>query len=566
MTRAQPAGAVDSVTVEIIRSGLVSAAEQMKRALVRTSFSTIIYEVLDFAVAICDHRYRMLAQAPSLPMFMGSLSFCVERAVAEAGGSETLEPGDVLLYNDPFGTGSHAQDVAVVMPIFLADRTLVGYSAIKAHWLDIGAKDPYCTDTVDVYQEGTVFPALRIYRGGRLDPDILRLVTVNSRTATQVAGDLQAQVNGCHVAAEQVRRLVDRHGLDTFRAGVEEMFDHGERVMRSYFAELPDGEYEGHGALDDDGLSPELIPFTATLRVEGDQVTVDLRDAPPAVPGPMNCPLATTLSACRVALTMLAGAGEAPTDGHFRALRVLTEPGTLFHPVRPSPSYLYGWSALQLIEVILDAIGRARPEAVPAWSGGCLAGGIFWGTRPGASESWVSGGPHVVGQGAHVAGDGASAVMHHSESATQLTSVEVSEVHTPWIVRQLALAPDSGGAGTFRGGLGVDIDYQFVEPSFATVTLERSKSPPTGLAGGLAGRPNLLVSVDGTAEAPMPQKATRHPLPAGTTLRYRTGGGGGWGPPAERDDARVADDLRLGYISEAYAERHHPGALRRLRG
>jgi N-methylhydantoinase B len=330
----------------------------MKRALIRTSFSTIIYEVLDFAVAIYDPRFRMMSQAPSLPMFMGSLSLCVEQAVTWAGGEESLAPGDVLLYNDPFGTGSHAQDVVVIMPIFLDDGTLAGYSAIKAHWLDIGAKDPYCTDTVDVYQEGTVFPALRIYRAGKLDPDVMRLIVVNSRTPTQVTGDLQAQVNGCHVAAEQVKRLIARYGHDRFQAAVDQLFDHGERVMRSYFAQLPDGEYVGHGALDNDGVGSGRIPFSARVVIEGDQVTVDLRDSPGAVPGPMNCPLPTTVSACRVALTMLAGAGEAPTDGHFRALRILTEPGSLFHPERPAPSFLYGWPGLQLIEVILDALGR----------------------------------------------------------------------------------------------------------------------------------------------------------------------------------------------------------------
>ncbi|MDX6411538.1 MAG: N-methylhydantoinase, partial [Gaiellaceae bacterium] len=153
----------DPIMTEVIRHGLNSAANQMKRALIRTAFSPIIYEVLDFAVAIYDREVRLLAQAPSLPLFMGTMNFCIEAAVEAVGGEEALEPGDIVLYNYPYGTGSHPQDAAVVMPIFLHDEQLIGYSTIKGHWLDIGGKEPYSTDTVDVFQEGTIFPGVKLY-------------------------------------------------------------------------------------------------------------------------------------------------------------------------------------------------------------------------------------------------------------------------------------------------------------------------------------------------------------------------------------------------------------------
>src|ERR671931_794146 len=171
----------DPVTTEVIRHGLNSAAEQMKRALVRTAFSPVIYEVLDFAVAIYDRQVRLLAQAPSLPLFMGTMNFCVEAAVAAVGGEEELEPGDIILYNVPYGTGSHPQDAAVVMPVFVDDGELVGYTTIKGHWLDIGGKEPYPTDTVDVFQEGTIFPGVKLFSGGALVRDIWRFATANSR-------------------------------------------------------------------------------------------------------------------------------------------------------------------------------------------------------------------------------------------------------------------------------------------------------------------------------------------------------------------------------------------------
>src|SRR3982751_2266314 len=183
-------GAVDAdpITTEVIRHGLDSAAEQMKRALVRTAFSPVIFEVLDFAVAIYDRDVRLLSQAPTLPLFMGTMNFCVEAAVEALGGEGELEPGDIILYNYPYGTGSHPQDAAVVMPIYLHDQELIGYATIKGHWLDIGGKEPYSTDTVDVFQEGTIFPGVKLYSRGELVRDIWRFVVAHSRAPKMVAG------------------------------------------------------------------------------------------------------------------------------------------------------------------------------------------------------------------------------------------------------------------------------------------------------------------------------------------------------------------------------------------
>ncbi|MDX6578637.1 MAG: N-methylhydantoinase, partial [Gaiellales bacterium] len=240
--------AVDPVTTEIVRQGLNAAADQMKRALVRTAFSPVIYEVLDFAAALYDRDIAMLAQAPSLPTFMGTMSFCVEAAVSAVGGEDALEPGDIVLYNVPYGTGSHPQDVAMVMPVFVADE-LVGYAAIKAHWLDIGGKDPYSTDTIDVFQEGTIFPGVKLYAGGRLVEDIFRFATANSRVPKMVAGDINATVVGVRTGAAALTRLVERHGLERFRESTAHIYAHGEAVVRRWFEALPDGRYVGHGEM-----------------------------------------------------------------------------------------------------------------------------------------------------------------------------------------------------------------------------------------------------------------------------------------------------------------------------
>lgn len=200
ISRTKPSDPVDPITAEVVRHALNSAANQMKRALVRTAFSPVIYEVLDFAVALYDRDVRLLAQAPSLPMFMGTLNFCVIEAVKGIGGEAKLNDGDIIIYNWPYGTGSHPQDLAVVMPAFHKGK-LVGYAAIKGHWLDIAGKDPYCTDTVDVYQEGTIYPGVKIVNRGEMNEEIYRIVLANSRVPKMIAGDLN-----CHCTLNNQNR------------------------------------------------------------------------------------------------------------------------------------------------------------------------------------------------------------------------------------------------------------------------------------------------------------------------------------------------------------------------
>ena len=280
----------DPIQTEIIRHSLNSAANQMKRTLIRTSFSPVIYEVLDFAAALYDSQVRLLAQAPSIPLFMGTLNFCVEAAVAGAGGVENLEPGDVILYNWPFGTGSHAQDTAMVQPVFTEEGVLVGYSAIKAHWLDIGAVAPYCTDTTDVFQEGTFFPGVKLYRGGELVDDIYRLALANSRMPAFVAGDIQAQASAVGIGARNLVRIVERYGLEVFRNAVERIFDHGEATVRSYFENIPDGRYVGRGMMDNNGVDDKPIPFSVIIEVNGSSVRVDFTNSPEVQPGAGKLP------------------------------------------------------------------------------------------------------------------------------------------------------------------------------------------------------------------------------------------------------------------------------------
>lgn len=553
-------GAADPITTEVVRHALNSAANQMKRALVRTAFSPVIYEVLDFAVAIYDRDIRMLAQAPSLPMFMGTLSFCIKAAVRECGGAANLRPGDALLYNWPFGTGSHPQDMVIIMPVFWQDRELIGYTAIKGHWLDIGAKEPYCTDTTDVYQEGCIFPGVRIYREGVLNEDIFRMVMANTRVPKMVRGDLDAQVTGCRVGVRALLEVVERFGLDTTRAAIEEMFDHGEKIVRSYFEKIPDGRYVGRGEMDNNGVTTDRIPFEVILEVKGSDVTLDFSTVPDQQAGPTNSPLPSTISASRVAITMLAGYGEAPHEGHFRPITVVTRPGSMFDPLPPAPSFIYGWPALQSIEVIYNAISAAMPKAVPACSGGCICSLVAWGQREASGEPWADGTPLPTGQGAWDGGDG-GIMLHISESATRFTPAEVWEHRNPWLVEQLALAPDSVGPGEWRGGPGLNLDIRMLEDTLVTTVFDRSLNAPWGLEGGREARPNNCRATmpDGTVLDIA--KSTHLHMPKGAVLNMMTGGGGGYGDPANRPKEKVLEDVAEGYMSEETARKHYPHAF-----
>lgn len=555
LPRQDVSGSSDPITTEVVRHALNSAANQMKRALIRTAFSPIIYEVLDFAVAIYDRHMRMLSQAPSLPLFMGTLNYAVDEAVKGVGGEDRLVPGDVLIYNWSYGTGSHAQDVVIVVPAFL-DNVLIGYTAIKGHWLDIAAKEPYCTDTVDIFQEGTVYPGLKLYRAGELNEDVYRIILANTRMPKAVAGDMDAQIIGCRVGARRFEEVVGRFGLETFQAAVEDMFDHGDMVIRSYFEKIQDGCYVAKGQMDSDGVIPGVVPFEIALEVSGSDLKVDFSGCPAQTRGPINCPLPSTMSAARVAVTMLAGYGEPPHEGHFRPIQVVTKEGTIFHPVSPAPCFIYGWPALQAIEIIYRALAEAMPGLVPASSGGCIDACVWWGVREDGTP-WMDGAPHPVGQGAWYGGDGGT-MLHVAESATRFTPVEVWEQRNPWVVEHMRLATNSGGAGKWRGGAGIDFRFRMLSDAYATTVFERTQFPPWGLDGGDEGRPNRCELNIVGQEPKDVSKATAVYIPKGERLDFQTGGGGGFGNPDERSLEAIKRDIAEGYITEAFAKEHYP--------
>lgn len=232
----------DPITTEVIRYGLEAAADQMRLTLKRTAFSPIIYEMTDFGVALYDPQIRLLAQGRALPLFMGTLGYAVEAALERIGGPENLDPGDIIFSTHGYDIGSHQQDATIVVPGFY-EGELVGYAVIKAHHMDIGAKEIYCTDTSDIWQEGAIFPGVKLYRAGELQEDMYRTIVANSRMPNALIGDLSAQIGAARIGLEQFTRLIERTGLESFWQSVERMFDHGESVIRRFLEQVPDGSY-----------------------------------------------------------------------------------------------------------------------------------------------------------------------------------------------------------------------------------------------------------------------------------------------------------------------------------
>ncbi len=542
----------DPITSEIIRNSLNSAAEQMKKALVRSAFSPIIYEVLDFASAIYDKNYCMLSQSPSLPGFMGTLSFCVEQAVKEVGGEENIFDGDIIIYNNPYGSGSHSQDAALVKPVFIENK-LIGYTAIKAHWLDTGGKEPYSTDTVDVFQEGTIYPGLKLYKKGKLEEDIFKLIKANSRVPKAIEGDLNAQLNGIIAGANALKRIVNKFGYELFYASVLEIYEHGEKLVRKSLQKIPDGTYSGFGQMDNNGVDEGVVKFKISIEVKGSDLILDFTDAPDQQNGPINCPLPSTVSKARVAFSMMAGNGEQPNEGFFRPLIVKTKKGTMFNPVSPAPCFLNGWPGLQVIEVIYRILSEKLPEAFPASSGGCLAAAVWWGKREKDGEPWADGAPHPVGQGGFYNGDGVTS-MHHNSAGTRISPTEIWESKNPWLINKIELAKDSCGAGEFRGGLGLDLEFEMIEETFITTVVERTKNPPWGIKDGKAGRANNVQVIKKNGDKFFMPKKSGYKLDKGDKIIFLTGGGGGYGNPEFRKIEKIEYDLKQEYLSKKYVE------------
>jgi N-methylhydantoinase B len=540
---------LNPVTVEVIRNAFLSIARQMNNNLARSAYTPIIYEMKDCSVGIFDAEARLLGQSPGLPMFLGNLETGIVATTEALGGPGGYRPGDVFMINDPYLVGSHTNDVVVFSPVFY-DGQLFGFGATKAHWLDIGAKDAgRPVDTTEIFQEGYRLGPTHLYREGEPVPETIDFLMRNSRLPRSVWGDMHAQITACRTGERRLVSLCDRFGSDTVAASAEAIFVQSERLDREVVAHIADGVYRAKGAMDSDGPGGEPVPVVVAVTVAGDEMTVDLTGSSGPTVHSVNAPFPGTVAGVRLAYKCLINPAVPVTAGTFRNLTVVAPEGTVFNAREPHATLHYYPPLGLMIDLMLKALSPALPNAVVAGQPADPMNVTIVGRRPDGSR-WVTGDATAVGWGAHAGGDGCNGLINYGAGDLKNYPVEVIESRYPLRVHTYGLREGSGGAGRHRGGLGIVREYELLEDGIeVSLWLERSKLPAWGLFGGHDGAPTRgEIRVDGEVEAVTKMNARR--LPLGARVRVMTGGGGGYGPPAERPPDEVGDDLADGYVEE----------------
>lgn len=548
----------DAVTVEVIEHHLVSIAEEMKENIVRTAMSPIIYEVLDFSTGVFDRRGRLAAQASGLAIFLGTLDWAVA-AVLEKFGRDDLHPGDVFLTNDPYGGGgTHLNDVVVVMPVFV-QRELIGFGASRAHWNDVGGAVPLSiqTNARDLYAEGLRFPVVRLYKSGRLNRDLYDVIAANVRDSERQLGDLKAQIIAGQTAARRMAELARTYGSGTLAAAIDRLQEDAETIARQRLSVIPDGVFYGEDFLDDDGVGGPPTRIRVRVEKTADQLHFDFSGSDPVNPSGYNMSLCALVSACRIVFKAITDPMGLTCDGSFRPLRVTAPPGTVVNAQHPTPVSLYGEPARRAIDAVWRALAPVIPDRLPAGHFGSIAGVAMVGVddRYDPPRPFTYQGPNGGGWGAAPGRDGESVLCCITNGDTRNTPAELIEAQAPLRVRQYALRTDSGGAGRWRGGLGAVYEFEVLTggPVSITCALGRTDIPPFGVAGGADGAANVVEVVrDGRVRATL-KRVTAFPLEKGDRVFVKTGGGGGYGDPRQRDPSAVAQDLIRGYISREAA-------------
>jgi N-methylhydantoinase B len=536
----------DPITFEVIRNALVAATDEMALALKRSAYSTNIKTRSDFSCAVFDAELRAVAQGFNQPVHLGSMVEQIPRAVRDYG-PERLGPGDVIVTNEPFPSGVHLNDVSLVSPVH-ADGELLGYVANLAHHVDVGGGAPASIGAFrEVFQEGVIVPPVRLVEGGRLVDDVFRLLLAQIRSKRETAGDFRAQIAANVTGTRRLQAVAERHGRHTVRAAMAELLDYTERRMRAELERLPQGAYEAEGEVDEDGYTGDPVRLRARVELGPDGVRFDTTGSDPQRRAPVNSTYAQTFSACAYALKCLVDPDLPVNDGFYRLVSLHAPAGTVTNCTWPAP-VVGGWETqTRLVDVMFRALLQALPERVPAGTKAMMCHAGFGGVDAETGEYTCFLETFAGGYGGRLTSDGPDAVQTHGQN-TENAPVEETERNYPVRIDRLSLIENSDGPGRFRGGLGLRKDFRFDRPTTFTVLADRTRHGPWGVEGGVEGKPAEYVLVRGGVETRVGAKTTLE-LEPGDVVSIRTCGGGGYGPPRERDAELVAADVREGKVS-----------------
>ncbi|MFK5604797.1 hydantoinase B/oxoprolinase family protein [Haloferax volcanii] len=552
----QQESSTDPFTREVITNALQSAAEEMFLNLGRTAKSSVIYETLDYACGITDPDANVVAQANGVPGFLGTLKFCVE-AATEKFGADGFEPGDVVVTNDYRG-GTHLNDVAMVAPVF-TDGDLVGFTASKAHWTDIGGKSPgsWSTDATSIFQEGIQYPVVKLYDGGELNEDVRDIVVANTRMPEITSGDMQAQKSSMDVGADRVVDVYDRYGVDTVKQAVEEYFDAGERLVREEIRDLPNGTYEASDTLDNDGITDDPVHVEVTVTITDDAIALDYTGSDPETQGPINAPYAASVSDIRSFFQAITLPDAETNEGFFRPLDITIPEGTVLNATKPAAIGTDWEGSAMASDLPWKALAPHLPDRLSAGHFFSVCATIVGGHDERRDEDFLVVEPQPGGWGGSPGRDGADVLVCAGDGDTLEMPVEVMETRFPLLFDEFALdTPQESGHGEFRGGTGLVQGYQVYNESGGFITAEfgRSEFPPWGVEGGHEGDGNYIVveRTDGSTERR--SNLSNYDLDNGDIARLVTSSGGGWGDPTDRDPESVRVDYLDDYITRETAQ------------
>jgi len=552
----------DPVITEIVRNCLIAATEEMKTNLMRTAYNMIIYEALDFTVGLFDAEGNILSIGLGLPMFIRGIADTIRAKIKHFGPEgidEAIEPGDILLTNDAYITGSHLNHMTFSVPIFHEGR-LVAFSGCMAHWPDVGGTLDGIT--TDIFSEGLQMPIVKAYRRGVPNEEILSIIQMNVRLPERAMGDLRAQIASVRTGEKRFQEMIQKYGRDGVLAAIDAIMAQSEARARERVREFPNGVYEAESFMDDDGVAAgQRIPIRVKVIVAGDKMTIDLGEVSGQVSGFYNSGETAGKSCCGVAFKCLTSPLELPiNEGQFRSLDVILPPGRVVSAVKPAAMRMWMTYPMTIVDTVFKALSPALPERVMAGHHADLIVGRVNGRRPKDNSFYIYlGGLIGGGWGAKHDSDGMNATIAMNDGDTHNGPSEQVEAKYPLLVERYALRPDSGGAGMFRGGLGTEQVVQARADIRFNAQIDRVKCRPWGLYGGLPAMGNgVAIHRFGADEHNFPSgKAFNHVLHSGDAYILRSGGGGGFGSPLDRDLDALENDLRQGYVTREAAERDY---------
>tara|TARA_A100001391_G_scaffold152843_1_gene110609 strand:- start:1936 stop:3615 length:1680 start_codon:yes stop_codon:yes gene_type:complete len=550
----------DIFTVEIIKDTIVALGDEMFNAMIRTSMSPIIYETTDFAVGATDAKGNLLAQGNGVTAFLATLDTAVVSLLEHYPDPSTIRPGDVFISNTPYeGGGTHLSDVVILVPVF-ADDELIAWTVNKAHWTEVGGAQPgsVSTSATEIYQEGLRFTFLKLYQGGEINHALVQLIKDNVRLPDSTIGDMHAGVAAARVGARRIGELVDRYGKEQLLEAMKDLLDYGERMTRAELVKLPQGTFEAEDVIEEDGLGNGPFKVKVKVTIGEEEVLVDYTGTSPQAVGPINCSYTGLVTGARCLFKSITNPEIPANGGCFRPLKIVCPPGTVISAEKPAPVSVYYEALIAAIDVFWKALAPALPHRLPAGHQRTVGATFISGIRPENGEFFVMGEPLVGGWGASDGEDGDSGQFCCANGETFNIPCELFESRYAIEVDQYAFHDQDGGAGQFRGGKGVVLDYRIIaEETFLTYAATRSEVRPWALAGGQEGSTNYaeIHRLDGSVDRYT--MCTTVAAKRDEVIRIYTATGGGFGDPAKRPREALERDLRNGFVTPDQAEEHY---------